>query len=232
MERHAFIQEHVKDFSCILVKRERINGRLGGYEYLRTNVRRERQSGDQTVPFAVYVEFLAPRKVQGRKVLYVAGRNNNKMLVRKGGLHFGHVIVNIAPTSDAALRNNHYPITELGLSNVVSRLMEQAKHDIVADPAAENTEVVFYRNAKIDGRSCTHIRVTHPKEDHTFAFHQANIYVDDKLHVPLRVESYTWPKRPGEPPVLMEEYTYMRLKINVGLTDRDFSEELVRGSTP
>ena len=227
-ERQAFIDKHVEDFSCILAKRERINGRLRDYEYLRTNVRRERKVGDQTVPFAVYAEFLAPKKVQGRKVLYVAGRNDNKMLVRNGGLRFAHLIVNIAPNSDAALRETRYPITELGLSNVVSRLIIQAKHDIVTDPEAKNTEVIFYRDAEIDERVCTHIRVTHPKRDHDFDFHQANIYVDDKLRVPLRVETYTWPKKEGEPAVLVEEYTYTRLKLNVGLTDRDFSEKLVR----
>ncbi|MBI2477668.1 MAG: DUF1571 domain-containing protein [Planctomycetia bacterium] len=228
LEHEAFIHQHVKDFSCILAKRERINGRLHDYEYLRTNVRREQQNGGQTIPFSVYAEFLAPKKLLGRKVLYVAGRNDNKMLVRNGGLRFGHVVVNIAPTSDAVLRESRYPITELGLNNVVGRLIDQAKHDIIADPTAQNTEVVFFRDAEIDGRACTHIRVTHPTEDHVFQFHQANIYVDDKLHVPLRVESYMWPKSTGEPPLLTEEYTYTRLKLNVGLTDRDFSEELVR----
>lgn len=227
-EHRTFIDEHVKDFSCILAKRERINGRLHDYEYLRTNVRRDQSSGGQTVPFSVYAEFLAPKKLVGRKVLYVEGRNDNKMLVRNGGLRFGHVIVNISPTSDAVLRESRYPITELGLSNVVSRLIDQAKHDIIVDPAAKNTEVVFYQNAEIDGRVCTHIRVTHPTEDHIFEFHQANVYVDDELKVPLRVESYMWPKNAGEPPLLTEEYTYTRLKLNVGLTDRDFSEDLVR----
>lgn len=229
LERKAFIDEHVKDFSCILAKRERINGRLRDYEYLRTIVRREQQSGGQTVPFSVYAEFLAPKKVLGRKVLYVEGRNDNKLLVRNGGLRFGHMIVNLEPTSDAVLRESRYPVTELGLSNVVGRLIDQAKHDIIADPDARNTEVVFFRDAEIDGRACTHIQVTHPTEDHTFAFHQANIYVDDKLQVPLRVESYTWPKNEGEPALLVEEYTYMKLKLNVGLTDRDFDEALVRG---
>ncbi|MEO8497656.1 MAG: DUF1571 domain-containing protein [Planctomycetota bacterium] len=227
-ERHIFIDKQVKDFSCILTKRERINGRLHEYEYLRTNVRREQKIGDQTIPFAVFAEFLAPKKLKGRKVLYVEGRNDNKMLVRNGGARFGHVIVNIAPTSDAVLRESRYPVTELGLANVVSRLMDQARHDIIADPDAKNTKVVFYRDAEIDERVCTHIQVTHPVEDHIFDFYQANIYVDDKLNVPLRVESYTWPKKEGEPPLLMEEYTYTRLKLNVGLTDRDFSEDLVR----
>lgn len=229
-ERQAFIDGQVNDFSCILAKRERINGRLREYQYLRTDVRRGRQVGDKQIPFSVYAEFLAPKKVQGRKVLYVEGRNDNKMLVRNGGLRFGQVIVNISPTSDAASRESRYPITELGLGNVVNRLMEQAKHDMIADPDATNTEVEFFRDAEIDGRVCTHIRVTHPTEDQAFTFYQANIYVDDNLQVPLRVESYLWPETEGEPALLMEEYTYMRLKLNVGLTDANFSEDLIRSS--
>jgi Protein of unknown function (DUF1571) len=226
----TFIRENVRDFSCVLAKRELLHGRLHDYEYLRTIVRREQTTGERTVPYSVYAEFLSPKKLKGRRVLYVEGRNENKMLVRKGGPRFGHVVVNIAPTSDAALRESRYPITELGLSNVVRRLLEQAKLDMIADPEAKNTEVVFYRNAKIDSRTCTHIRVTHSKEDDVFTFHQANIYVDDELNVPLRVETYLWPKKEGEPPVLLEEYTYMKLKLNVGLTDDDFSEERVRAS--
>lgn len=229
-ERQSYIDENVHDFSCVLAKRERINGRLREYEYLRTNVRRGRRIGEQIVPFAVYTEFLAPKKLEGRRVLYVAGTNDNKMLVRNGGLRFANVIVNISPTSDAALRESRYPITELGLSNVVTRLIDQAKHDIIADPDAENTEVTFYRNAQVDGRACTHIRVTHPTQDDALGFHQANIYVDDELNVPLRVEAFTWPKEPGTDPQLLEEYTYMQLKLNVGLTDGNFSEELVRAS--
>ena len=33
-----------------------------------------------------------------------------------------------------------------------------------------------------------------------------------------------WPREEGGRPVLMEEYTYLDLKLNVGLTDADFSQ--------
>ncbi len=227
-ERQSFIEKHVNDFTCILAKRERIDGELGEYQYLQTSVRRARRGTGGDMPYSVYTEFLAPKKLIGRRVLYVDGENDNKMLVRKGGPRFGHVVVSIELTSDAAMRESRYPITELGLGNVVSRLVEQAKHDILIDPEATNTEVTFYRNAEIDGRVCTHIQVTHPKQHEAFEFYQANIYVDDKLHVPIRVEAFTWPESEGGEPLLLEEYTYMRLKINTGLTDRDFSEDRLR----
>jgi hypothetical protein len=223
-QHYEEMQEHLQDFTCVLAKRERINGRLGGYEYLATKVRRERKRDERVAaPFSVYIQYLAPSKIRGRKVLYVDGRNENKIVVRNGGKRFRNVTVKISPDSDAALRESRYPITQLGLTNVVSRLIERAQDDMRSDPTGANTEVTFFRGAKIDDRPCTHIRVVHPREAPGIDFHLANIYVDDKLKVPLRVEGYAWPKTPGDEPRLLEEYTYTRLKLNVGLSDVDFS---------
>jgi len=227
-KHHLHIEDEVRDFSCILVKRERINGRLRGYEYLQTKVRRRQVDNGKVIsPFSVYAEYLAPSKVRGRKVIYVDGQHENKMVVRNGGTRFKYITLRIAPDSDAVKRETNYPITELGLSNVVTRLIEQVRDDIEADPQGTNTQVSFYRGAKIANRPCTHVRVIHPKASPAFDFHIANVYVDDKLNVPIRVEGYGWPKSEDDMPPLLEEYTYTRLKLNVGLTDEDFSLDLI-----
>ncbi len=229
VQHHEYIREHVQTFACVLAKRERINGRLREYEYLRTLMRNEKkQDGEVVEPLAVFTEYLSPAKVRGRKVLFVEGQNDNKMMVRRGGPRFAHVVMNIAPDSEAAQRESRYPIMDLSLAHVVERLIEQAYHDIRVDPEGLNTEVSFFRGATIDGRRCTHIKVTHPEEDYIFAYHMASIYVDDELHVPLRVETYTWPKKPDEKAILVEEYTYMRLKLNVQFPAGAFSETKLR----
>ena len=227
-KHYQYIHDTVHDFKCVLVKRERINGRLKDYEYIATKVRRQRVvDGEIVAPFSVYAQFLAPRKVRGRIVIYVEGQNENKMVVRNGGVRFKDMKVKIATDSVAARRETHYPITELGLSNVVTRLAEQVRDDIAVDPTGENTTVAFFRGAKIDDRSCTHIRVTHPQQSSDYDFHIANVYVDDELKVPIRVEGYGWPKEEGDEPLLLEEYTYTQLKLNVGLDDDDFSLDLL-----
>ena len=48
---------------------------------------------------------------------------------------------------------------------------------------------------------------------------------DDELQIPIRYESYDWPQKEGGQPVLLEEYTYTDLKVNVGLTDKDFDPD-------
>lgn len=229
-ERIQHIRENVRDFTCVLVKRERINGQLRDYEYLATKVRRQRRSDDQiAVPFAVYIKFLGPTKIRGRQALYVQGENEGKMLVRNGGSRFNYVTLKLDPTSAAALRESRYPITELGLDAFTERLIDYTLSDIRNDPAGENSVLKFFHEASVDDRPCLHIQVVHPERHEDVSYHMANIYIDNELQMPIRVETYDWPKEDGDPLVLQEEFTFTRLKLNVGLTDTDFSPSVLEG---
>ena len=221
--RGAYLRENVRDFTCVLVKRERINGRLRGYEYLATKIRREQRSGERIItPYSVYSRYLGPAKVRGRKVLYVQGENDGKMLVRKGGPRFSYVTVKLDPNSAAAMRESRYPITELGLDWMTKRLIDQTLNDIRNDPAGENSRVTFFRQASVNDRPCLHVQVVHPVRREGFTYHLANIYLDSELHMPIRIETFDWPEEGDDQPVLQEEYTLTRLRLNVGLTAADF----------
>ena len=41
------------------------------------------------------------------------------------------------------------------------------------------------------------------------------------MNIPIRFEAYDWPGAAGQPQ-LIEEYTYVNLKLNNGFTDADF----------
>jgi hypothetical protein len=116
----------------------------------------------------------------------------------------------------------------MSLETVARRLIVRAEDDIKYDPTAANTEVTFFRDAKVEGRLCTRIRVVHPRRQENLSFHVANVYVDDELHVPIRVEGYDWPRGDSTEPRLVEEYTFTRLRLNVGLTDADFDRSLIQ----
>ena len=64
----------------------------------------------------------------------------------------------------------------------------------------------------------------HPQARPHFDFHIAQIYIDTELNVPVRYAAFAWPEVGEEKPVLLEEYTYLNMKLNVGLTDADFDE--------
>ena len=83
-------------------------------------------------------------------------------------------------------------------------------------------DVQFFRDAKIGSAKCIMVQVTHPVERDPYDFYQARVYFDQSLKMPIRYESYSWPKSPGGEPVLEEEYTYLKVATNVGLTDQDF----------
>ena len=68
-----------------------------------------------------------------------------------------------------------------------------------------------------------HIRVVHPDRGAGLTFHKASLYVDDALHIPIRLVVHDWPRHKGDEPPLLEEYTYVKVRLNVGLTDADFS---------
>ena len=74
------VQEHlekdVKDYTCIFVKNERVNGELVGPQQMLAKVRQE--------PLSVYFKFLKPADVKGREVIYYPEKNGGKLVAREG----------------------------------------------------------------------------------------------------------------------------------------------------
>jgi len=218
------IRTQVIDYTCMIVKQERINGELNAAEYMRAEIR-NRKSGEAGVvqPFSVYLNFLKPDDFQGREVIYVEGHNNDKMVAHEGKPPkslFGNVWLN--PDGILAMHGQRYPITDIGIENLVDKLIERATRDKKSDPEALTTQVRFIEGAKINGRTCMVIEVIHPEPKPYYDFHIARVFIDDQLQVPVRYAAYTWPTTPGGKPQLEEAYTYLDMKVNVGLNENDF----------
>ena len=205
------MEQNLHDYSAVMVKRERHDGKLSNYEYMFIKVRHK--------PLSVYLYFLDPPAVKGQEVIYIQGQNDGKMLAHPVGIRQKIVgTVKLDPNGAIAMRGNHYPITEIGMLNLVRRLIEVGEHDAQYGEC----EVKFMPGAKVNGRTCTCLQIVHPVPRRNFLFHMARIFVDDELVVPLRLEAYDWPAQPGGQPELIEEYTYLNVKINNGFTDADF----------
>jgi hypothetical protein len=210
------IRNDIKDYSCTMIKHERIGGKLADQEFMFLKVRHE--------PFSVYMYFLGPDRLKGQECIYVAGKNNGNLLGHGVGIRKIAGTVPLLPTGMIAMQGQRYPITEIGFSNLTKRLVEVAQQDMQYGEC----EVKFFKNAKINKRVVTLIEVRHPVKRTNFKFHVARVYVDDELNIPVRYESYDWPKAPGAPlsvaDDLIEEYTYTDIKLNQGFTDFDFDE--------
>lgn len=227
--RSNYIRNHIRDYTCQLVKRERIDGRLQPYQLAAVKFRREREAkdGDDQMPMAVMMEFQAPKSVKGRTVLYVDGENEGLVLVKKGGRGaFKNVELKIDPRGKIARRESNYAITDVGFDKIMDRLVDRVTADIERDPDGSNTKVSYFRGAKVKDRVCTHIQVLHPEDRGGVEFYRASLYVDDELHVPIRLVVYGWPQEDDKKNLpLIEEYNYVNLKLNVGLDDEQFEKQ-------
>ena len=213
----------IDDYSCVFIKRERINGQLNDREFVFAKVRHGVDSAKSIpAPFGVYLKFLAPGKMKGREILYVDGQNDGKIVFRKGGPRLAFLTGTIDPFSLAAMMGNRYPITEFGLKRLVERMIDLGQKE--ANSGQTNFRVL--ENVTFEESGCyTCIEIDHAEQKPEFEFHLARIYVDPKIGVPVRFESYLWPESADEPPPLMEEYTYTQLEFNVGLEAVDFDPQ-------
>jgi hypothetical protein len=205
--------QKLHDYSATVAKRERIGGKLLEYQYMFVKLRQK--------PFSVYMLFLGPAEMKGREVIYVEGQNNGNLWAHGTGVERTVGTLSLKPDGFVAMKNQRYPLTELGILNMTRRLVEVGEDN----KRFGECDVKFYEGAKINGRVCTCIEVVHPVPRRNFLFHLARIFVDKDLNLPIRYESYDWPRERGaavSAEELMEEYTYVNLKLNVGYTDADF----------
>lgn len=218
------MENNLVDYTATLVKRERVEGVLLDHEYMFVKVRHEKKdaNGGILVPFSVYLKFVGPRAIKGREVMWVRGENEGKLVAHEGRgplRVFGSVW--LKPEGPIAMRGQRYPITEIGVKTLAVRLIEKGERDAKQPPC----EVNFYYNAVVDGRKCTCLEVKHKEKCDPFDFCRARVFVDDELKIPIRYAAWVWPREPGGKPVLIEEYTYTKIKVNPGLKDIDFDEK-------
>jgi hypothetical protein len=221
-EAHSRLIKDVRDYTCTIVRRERIEGKLGNHEFIDAKIRHRQMAGDEVLePFSVYLKFKKPASVAGREALYVEGENSGKVFVRRGGDRMANLSTFLKPDSRLAMRDNRYPITEVGFQKLIERLIEVVESDLNYDEC----QVQFFANAKVNERACTRIEVVHPVAREHFKFHRAMVFVDDKDQLPIAYVSYTWPEKTGDKPALLEEYIYTNVVLNPGLTDSDFDRD-------
>jgi len=214
------IRSNVLDYSAIMVKRERINGVLGCPEYMQMKVRCPRTVSGKDVPFSVYLKTLKPKKAAGREVIWIEGQNDNKLCAHETGL-LGMKRFYLEPTGWVAMQNNRYPIHDAGIENLIIKLIDRAQ---TAKTAGHS--IVSYRdNAEIMKRKCSLIELLNEEQHENDEFYKAHVFVDNELNLPVRYVAFDWPKTPGGKPEIIEEYTYVRVNLNQGFQDNDFSAD-------
>ncbi len=199
----------VKDYQALFVKRELI-GRKLQTTTMNLKLREE--------PFSVYLFFKDVNK--GREVIFVNGKNKNQLLVHETGIKAVVGTVSLDPKGDMAMDGNKYPVTMIGMRKMLDKIITQWEEE----GKYGETTVLYYdpKDTKLGDRPCTAIKTTHPQPRDQFKFHETLLFLDAETNLPIGVQQYAFPGKRDKQAPLVEEYTYGQLKLNAGLTDRDF----------
>ncbi|MBX7166013.1 MAG: DUF1571 domain-containing protein [Pirellulales bacterium] len=201
------------DYTCTLVIRERIAGQLSDFQYAELKVRQ--------APRSFYLRMLSPDD-RAPELLFVTGRNEDMLWARCGRWpRLPDTTISLALDSPLLRQGHLRPLTELTMADLLSRSIRQLE----SDAHFGECEARIYHGAKVDGQSCTCLQVTHPVPRRNFTYHLSRLYLDDASSLAVRFEGYTWPELPGGDPVLSEEYTFTRIKLNASLGERDFDPQ-------
>jgi hypothetical protein len=207
----ARVEKDIPDYTAVLARRESVAGNLEPEpKFLFLKVRHN--------PFSVYVYVLSPAGSAGNEAIYVEGRNDGNLIGHAGsGLYKYFGTHHLKPTSPFAMDGNH-PITEIGILHLLRQIEAFAKQNV----GQSGCTVEALPGASVNGRKATCVRVAFPLADAKSKALLIRVFVDDKLGLPIRYEAYDWPRAAGATPQLLEEYTYLNLRLNPGLTDADF----------
>jgi hypothetical protein len=202
----------VRDYTCTFIKREKLDDTLGPANVMFMKARSK--------PFSVGFIWLEPKDQVGQEAYFVAGKNDGKMRAKAPGLLGSFGFVSIPTDDQRARKTSRHSITEAGLGNLIARFgkaWEEERH-----LGRSKVKVGTYEYAK---RRCTRVEATHTgKSDGKFQYYRSVVYFDKQNGLPIRVENYAWPKKPGQAGELLEMYCYVNLRLNPGLPDDAFDK--------
>lgn len=212
------IDQNYFDYTATLTNQVRVNGKLRPVNKLFIKIRHARTNDDGSqIPFSVYTKFLEPAANAGREVIWVDGWNEGNLVVHLTGWQ-NLMRIYLDPTGSMAMDGNLYPVSMIGMRNLLKQIREIGMQDCEHD----GCNVKIERGLKLHDRWVTKIESIHPHQESHFEYHIARIFIDEEWGLPVGYEGYIWPEKAGGEPVLLERYFYTDVQLNVGLQDLDF----------
>ncbi|MFK7778882.1 MAG: DUF1571 domain-containing protein [Gimesia sp.] len=220
LEKGCRYLESVPDYTTTFSKQEFVGGALSENQVIKLKCRHQ--------PFSVYMKWLVGDK--GQELLYVNGQNENKMLVKMGGLK-GRLIptLKLDPTGSLAMKASRYPITKAGLMALAETIIGYRKKDLNENL---NTECVMLPNQKFDGKDCYCFIAHFANAKESDIYRKSVIYIDQKTCLPIFVRGFGWPEEgvasasPEEldEMTLIESYSFTDINMNSELATTEFSK--------
>ena len=147
----------------------------------------------------MFLEFMAPTKIKGRKVLFIEGRNDNKMLVRRRrqAVDLSYDRAGRSDERDTALSSESLHAGQPDRFGQHLRLADQADPTGHFQPRSSQSQTqgqVLPQGQDQQPGLHANLGAAPPEPTRAWKTTKANAFVDDELHVPIRVEALLWPK--------------------------------------
>lgn len=193
----------IEDYTAVFVKHQRIRGRLRKPETIFLKFKK---------PYAIYMKWIKMPD-EGKEVIYVEGKNDGKLIGHPGGiLNLFTPPLHLSPDSPLAMSGNLKPITQAGVGNAIDSILRVSRQA----EAAGDLQMSYKGKRKFEGRQVHAIERILP-DGKGYPNCRAVIFIDDEVKLPIYYAAYDAKNQ------LVEEYIYRDLKLNVGLTEKDFS---------
>jgi len=194
-------------YACIFAKKEVVDNHLIEQK-IRLKIRHK--------PFSVYMYFEEPKA--GREVIFVEGRNDNRLQVHETGLASLIGTLSLSPEDPRVKAENRHPITKAGIQRTIESQIAIWESELKYGEVS----VKYLQDAKIGDLSCRVVESSHPEPRRQFAFQKTRLWIDVKSGYPVRLQQFAFPKKPDGPAPIVEDYTFTQINPGVEFTDRDF----------
>lgn len=168
-------------------------------------------------PVSVYMKWTGTEKTN-QEVMWRKGWNDNELKAHKGS--FPDITVNLDPKGSMAMDGSRHPITEAGFPHTIQIIAAMVKK-LVANPSLGTVKDLGTQNVYGATAQCFEAKLDKAK-DPSFYATAAEICLHTANKMPIKLK--IWNKEGGKER-LIEDYGYENVKVNVGLTDKDFDPE-------
>ncbi len=203
LDRTVAAYGKVDDLVCTFSTRERIRDEI---------VERKNMIFKFRKPAHFYMK-MTEGEDKDTELIYVDGRYDNNIEVHLGGF-WGFFRIAVDPRGSLALKNHRHPVMDADVGHILDVVLTNYRKG-KTDPQAR---ITYEGLAAVDGREAIHAKAVFPAGKGYYG-HTVHIYVDREMMLPVMLTVYGWNDE------FLEEYRYEKVRVNVGLTDRDFDIE-------
>jgi outer membrane lipoprotein-sorting protein len=191
----------VSDYTCKLDKRVRKNGVL--HEDLAIAVK-YRKPGQ-------YYFHWEQGPARGREVIYVQGRNENRLVAHPGGV-LRFLTLRLDPAGHLAMKANRHSLQHSGMDKIIEQV--EADYDRARKMGIDAIRCTG--EGRFGDKAVWIIEGAFPA-DNGFYARKVILLLDQAMGLPVKISIF------GASDRLVEEYAFQDLKFNTGLTEDDFN---------